>query len=189
MGNVAGITTTLGTTVRQNGGVVMGAGNIAATAKTHDISLRAAKYKTVYSSRANETNSRVGTATRPLNGGDYAKMTKGRFICVYLTGGYIAGVANTVLNKGACTTGKRSLHKLQKSRKYANVSWNAVTGALTKGGTAGNAFNFINPAVAGGTTASSESGSPTNEWLVNGNLYFMAGAKTAATVAYSVRKG
>lgn len=180
-------TTLLGSTVRHNGGTALNVGNVSG--RTKNLSITDSIHKTNYGSYANETNANLGLSTRPLSGGDYAKMTKGRFIAKYLTGGYIAGVANTAISKMARDPGSRTIHKVQQSRKYANVSWNAVTGALTKGGTAGNNFNFIDPEVAGGVTASAESGSPTNEWSVNGHLFMMSGGKTPTTHSYTVRKG
>lgn len=180
-------TTLLGATIRHNGGTILQAGNVSG--KTKNLSTTTNLYKTVYSSKLNETNANSGLATRPLSGGDYGKMTKGRFIASYLTGGYIAGVANTAISRMARDPSMKTIHKVQQSRKYANVSWNAVTGALTKGGTAGNSFNFIDPAVAGGATASADSGSPVSEWTTNGHLFFMSGGKTPGTYSYSVRKG
>lgn len=182
-------TTLSGSTVRHNGGTVLKAGNVPSTSKTKDLSIITSLYKTAYSSIANETNSRLGLSDRPLATGDYAKMTKGRFIAKYLTGGYIAGLANTAISMMACDPNSRTVHKNQTARRLHITAWNAVTGAATKGGNAGDSYNFIDPEVAGGTTASAESGTPVNEWSVNGELVFMAGAKNPTTTSYSVRKG
>lgn len=182
-------TTLSGSTVRHNGGTVLKAGNVASTSRTKDLSMITTLHKTVYASKANETNANSGLATRPLSGGDYAKMTKGRFIAKYLTGDYLAGLANTAISKMARDPNSRTIHKNQKARRLHITSWNAVTGAATKGGSAGASYNFIDPEVAGGVTASAESGSPANEWSVNGELVYMAGGKVPTTTSYSVRKG
>ena len=116
-------------------------------------------------------------------------MTKGRFIAKYLTGGYIAGLANTAISFMSKDPNMRTTHKNETVRRYDNTSWSYTTGILTKGAQAGAVYNLINPAVAGGATASSESGNPVNPFVANSKLYFMAGAKTASSVAYTVRKG
>ena len=179
-------TTLSGSTVRHNGGTILQVGNVSG--KTKNLSAITNLHKTVYASKANESNANSGLAARPLATGDYAKMTKGRFIAKYLTGGYIAGLANAAISMMARDPNSRTIHKNQTARRLHITSWNAITGVATKGGSAGASYNFIDPEVAGGTTASAESGSPTNEWSVNGELVFITG-KNPTTASYSVRKG
>jgi len=182
-------TTLSGATERHNGGTVIMAGNVGSTSKTKNLSIIASLHKTVYASKANEDNANAGLADRPLANGDYAKMTKSRFIAKYLTGGYIAGIENSSINQMARDPSMKTTHKNETARRLHITSWNAVTGAATKGANHGNSYNFINPEVSGGATASSESGTPNNEWSVNGELVFMTGGKNPTTTSYSVRKG
>lgn len=181
-------TTLLGSGTRNNGGSIIGAGNVASTSHTKNMSIITSLHKTVYGSFANETNANSGLATRPLSTGNYAKMVKGIFIAKYLNAGTIAGLANTAINTMSRDPNSRTVHKLQSNRRYDNTSW-TMQGVLTKGGAAGNSYNMIDPEVAGGTTASAESGSPENNFVANGELVFMAGSKTPSTVSYSLRKG
>lgn len=179
-------TTLSGSTVRHNGGSVLGAGAI--TGRTKNLSLITSLHQTVYSSFANETNARVGTATRPLSTGTYAVMARGKYIAKFLTSGVIAGVSNSVIDLMARAKTMKTVHKLQSARRYDNTSW-TMQGVLTKGAAAGNSYDYIDAEAGDGTTAAADSGSPVNEWSVNGELFFLSGGKVPVTASYSVRKG
>lgn len=182
-------TTTSGSTVRHDGGIILRAGNVASGSGVNSLTVRNSLHKTSYASFANETNANNGLATRPLSTGDYAKMTKGRFIAAFLTGGYIAGLASTILTKPCGDPTHRSMHRSFTARRYHITSWNYVTGAATKGGSAGASYSFINPSVAGGATATTEDlGSPNVEWTTSAELFYIVG-KTPTAASYTVRKG
>jgi len=178
-------TTVTGSGTGNNGGTIFHSGTVAGD-RFNSLDLRTARVKLV--PVFNENNSRLGLATRPLGAGNgtYNKMTKGRYIVRQLTAGFIGGVANTTLNTAAGAFGFKGLQKVKTARRLHITSWNAVTGAATKGANAGDAYNFIK------TTSSSvmtDTGHSDNPYTSNGKLVFMTTGKVPTTVSYEVIQG
>lgn len=174
-------TTITGTGHRNNGGTILQAGNIASNSRFSNLAIRTTVVKQV--PVFNENNSRLGIATRPLSGGTYNVMTKGRYICRYITGGYIAGVANTTLDTAAGDFNRGFPAKITGSRRLHITGWNAVTGAATKGGSAGAAFSY--KGTRGGSTMT-DTGTPPNPFSSNSTLVFLVTGKVPTTVSYQV---
>lgn len=88
-----------------------------------------------------ESLSNSGTAARPISAGSYAKMYASRYVGMMLSD-YIANVASTVLKSGGAEfTNSSNRHTNNKSttvRALGVNTWDYKTGAITKGGTAGN---------------------------------------------------
>lgn len=85
--------------------------------------------------------SNSGTAAAPISGGDYAKQTRGRYIGFKMSD-FIAGIASTVLKSGgaefANSSNRHTTNKSTTVRALGVNTWDYKTGAITKGGTAGN---------------------------------------------------
>lgn len=178
-------TTTLGSGERHDYGRILGAGNVAST-RYAALSIATASYDTAYASVVNENNARVGVATRPVSGGTQNVMNSRRFIARYIAGGYIANVANTTLDTPAGDFNRRAIYKNETARRLHQTAWNAITGAVTKGGSAGAAYNFVNP-IGGGNSA--DTGYPTDNFTLNGEFAYMVTGKVPTQADYEVRKG
>jgi hypothetical protein len=111
-----------------------------------------------------------GTTNLPVNGSGGAQTSKGSgtFAFNMVAGAVIGkrlsttinGVANdTLLSGGSYRLGVRSaIHYLENARVLNfSATWNYVTGAITKHGTAGDISTYIDPATAGGATAAADS--------------------------------
>ncbi len=86
-----------------------------------------------------------GTASSPISGGTYAKMTKGRYIGFKMSD-FIAGLANTTLKFGNAefvnAANRRSFRNTQSNRRYNITSWNWATGKPTYGANRGVSTDF-----------------------------------------------
>jgi hypothetical protein len=142
--------------------------------------------KVVLSSGSTGSSGNIGTASAFTN---FAyDMVAGRYIMKKNTS-YVNGSASTLLTSCAADVGiRRPIPVLETTRVYGsgvNTSWDYVTGAITKGASAGNATTFINP-VGGGASADSAA-HPTD--AVPGELAYKTGAKLPVADEYKPRTG
>lgn len=106
--------------------------------------------------------------------GSFSTMVTGRFIGRYMSDGFVANVANTIMSFPASNYHRNHNHPIQTTRRLDETSWDYVTGALTKGAAAGDLVTFIDPAVAGGATGANDSAAfPT--YAIPGELVYMEG--------------
>lgn len=106
--------------------------------------------------------------------GSFAVMVTGRFIARYMSGGFVANVANDIMRSPASNYHRNHNHPIQTTRRLDETSWDYVSGVLTKGAAAGDLVTFIDPAVAGGATAARDSAAfPT--YAIPGELVYMEG--------------
>lgn len=82
--------------------------------------------------------------------GSYNKMVAGRYISRFLSGGYLANVANTSMEFSSAQRFRRHIDGANNAYRYDITSWDYVTGVVTKGSNAGASYNFVDP-VGGGT--------------------------------------
>lgn len=73
---------------------------------------------------------------KAISNGTFNTMTEGEYVARML-GTKIAGTNTNLLKSPAGDKGNRRPNKFQGYRRYHNVSWDAKTGALTKGSEAG----------------------------------------------------
>lgn len=106
-----------------------------------------------------KTGANIGTQ-KCVSAGTFAfVMRSGVFVGKKLST-TLGGVTNNVLLYGSSDVGSKtreSIHYKLTDRALGVNTWNYTTGAITKGGTAGNAITFIDPATAGGVTAATDS--------------------------------
>ena len=109
----------------------------------------------------------LGTQTTKGSGTFAYVMLSGKFIGKRLSteiNGVTTAVTGDTLLSGGRGKGHRSrtaIHYLETTRALGVNTWNYATGAITKGGTAGNAVQFIDPASGGGSTAADSAARPT----------------------------
>ncbi len=118
--------------------------------------------------------------------GSFGVMVTGRYIARYMAGGFVANVANTIMSFAASDFHRNHNHPINTYRALAEDSWDYVTGAVTKGATAGDLITFIDPLVAGGATDALDSAAhPT--YAVPGEFVFMEGPLLPIQANYPVR--
>lgn len=126
---------------KNNGGVILYGGNIPSTSKTTAITLRNNIDTAKTNSRLIPAN--VAHMKKPLSAGVYGKMEAGKYVvrgnCTRL-----AQSSNSVLNNGASSFFRMPIKFSESARRLNITAWNAVTGAATKGGNAGDSYNFGN---------------------------------------------
>lgn len=116
----------------------------------------------------------LGTVS-PITG-SFGQQTNG-YIGPFLTS-YVAGVANTTLRIPGSNSRHRSVHPARGNYRYDITSWDYVTGAATKGGSAGQAFTYWGPA---------SNGSVAVEDLSVGEFTFIEGPVTPSMKDYGSR--
>ncbi len=109
----------------------------------------------------------LGTQTTKGSGTFAYVMLSGKFVGKRMAteiNGVTTAVTGDTLLSGGRGKGHRSrtaIHYLETTRALGVNTWNYATGAITKGGTAGNAVQFIDPASGGGSTAADSAARPT----------------------------
>ena len=85
--------------------------------------------------------SNSGTGPDVISGGSRGKMYAGRYVGMLMSN-FIANVASTVLSNGAAefanSSNRHTTNKATTVRALGVNTWDYKTGAITKGGTAGN---------------------------------------------------
>lgn len=159
-----------------NGGTILHGGTIASEI-WDNLSLST-------NSHTFETSTRLIPASvahmhKPLSAGVYGSMETGK----YIIRGYctrIAQTSNSVLNNGASAFFRMPIKYIESARRLHITAWNAVTGAATKGGSAGASYNFT--AIDAGSTID-QAAHPSR--AVPGELVYMVKGSNATMVDYS----
>lgn len=179
-----------------NGATVVYGGNVdGSNTVTNAPGLTHIGYRSGVSGTVPGESADLGTTTAKGAGTFAYLMQAGKFIGKRMST-EINGVANTVLISGGGYKGTRSaIHYLETTRALGVNSWDYVTGAITKGGTAGDEVNYIDPAVAGGATAAADGAArPTRaipgELVITDHSMAKSGdLAVALTVNYSPKTG
>ena len=120
----------------------------------------------------------LGTQTTKGSGTFAYVMLAGQFVGKRMateSNGVTTAVTGDTLLSGGRGKGHRSrtaIHYLETTRALGVNTWNYVTGAISKGGTAGNQIQFIDPASGGGSTAADSAARPTR--AIPGELVYTA---------------
>lgn len=134
---------------RNNGATVVYGGNVDnSNTVTNAPGIDHVGFRSGISGNAPVLSSTLGTH-KPFSAGTFAyQMEEGKFVGKRL-GEELSGVANDVLLSGGGYKGTRSaIHWLTTTRALGVNSWDYVTGAITKGGTAGDEISFGNDVAA-----------------------------------------
>ena len=184
-----------GSTTRNNGATVLGGGNIDTSTNTVS---SAPSLKSFLDNHSHVVGSRVlastGTKWKPgitssKSGGSMAyQPTKEdpQFLIRHVAS-KVNNSSNTVLYSGASDkAGRRAINHLAKNHRYHITSINYVTGIATKGGSAGNVFNYVQ-AGDGSTAATDDAANPSR--AIPGELVYMYGALTPKQDDYKAKTG
>lgn len=114
--------------------------------------------------------------------GDFNKMTKNRYIGTVI-GAYVAGTATSIMRiTGADSSFRYPIFTAKGNQRYNITGWDYVTGAATKGASAGATVQYIDP--AGGGAVTSE---PFPSRAVPGELVYTIGTNVPKTGDYSAK--
>jgi hypothetical protein len=142
--------------VVQNGGTALGAGDSGT--KMDELSLASNAHHPEYGSKVFQAVSpadsgNLGTL-KAFSAGVFGKMEEGKYI---MRGemSRLAQTDSTLLRcPGSQTASRKPYNPARGNHRYDNTSWDYVTGALTKGGSAGASFTYVNP--VGGSAITQE---------------------------------
>ena len=174
---------------RNNGGTVFNAGNFSVGNITNGITLVENAFHKGYGTHVILADGSVGQSgnigTQKVNsGGVFGKMEAGEYL-IRTYSDRLAQQNSTVLaSAGSDTTSRRSLHYSRGYRRYNITAWSYITGAATKGASAGALVGFVDP-VGGG--AISFEAYPTD--AVPGELVYMVTGVTPTQDDYKPRTG
>lgn len=163
---------------KNKGGTILQAGN-ASTTLVNNLTIGNSLFRkatltapTLAVSPASSGN--LGTV-KPLSAGVFASMEKGKYVGMVI-GTRIAQTNNTILATGASEVARKNLINVFYGDRRINItSWNAVTGAATKGGSTGALVTFN----------SDDAANPTN--AIPGELQFMDGSKNPVQKDYAAK--
>ena len=188
-------TTISGSTTRNNGATVLGGGNIDTSTNTVS---SAPSLKSFLDNHSHVVGSRVlastgtkwkpGTPSSKAAGSMAYQPTKEdpQFLIRHVAS-KVNNSSNTVLYSGASDkAGRRAINHLAKNHRYHITSINYVTGIATKGGSAGNVFNYVQ-AGDGSTAATDDAANPSR--AIPGELVYMYGALTPKQDDYKAKTG
>ena len=188
-------TTISGSTTRNNGATVLGGGNIDTSTNTVS---SAPSLKSFLDNHSHVVGSRVlastGTKwkhgiTSSKSGGSmaYQPTKEDTQFLIRHVASKVNNTSNTVLYSGASDkAGRRAINHLAKNHRYHITSINYVTGIATKGGSAGNVFNYVQ-AGDGSTAATDDAANPSR--AIPGELVYMYGALTPKQDDYKAKTG
>lgn len=177
-----------GNVYHHNGGVILQAGNSDGVNVTDSLTLAENAYREGASKNNGPTK-----AVSPGSSGNlgnlavfssrpFAQMEAGEYVAKVI-GDRIAQSDDTTLRSGAADWGTRVPYNVARGyERYDNTSWDYVTGALTKGGSAGSQINYIDP--IGGGAVSYE---PYPTFAVPGELVFMDGDVVPTQADYAAK--
>ena len=136
---------------KNNGATVFNAGNFTSGNVTNSLTIRASAIEDgIYGSKVPTSDGgvassgNIGTLTAVSAGAFAFNPTSSQWLMKRVST-TIGGVANTFLQSGGSVPGNRNPAALETTRVYGsgvNTSWNAVTGAITKGASAGNTASY-----------------------------------------------
>ncbi len=188
-------TTISGSTTRNNGATVLGGGNIDTSTNTVS---SAPSLKSFLDNHSHVVGSRVlastgtkwksGITTGKGSGTLAYQPTKEdpQFLIRHVAS-KVNNISNTVLYNGASDkAGRRAINHLVKNHRYDITSIDYKTGIATKGGSAGDAFNYVQ-ADDGTTAATDDAATPTR--AIPGELVYMHGALTPKQDDYKAKTG
>ena len=122
---------------------------------------------------------------KPLTSGTFAfVMDEGKYIIKGVTT-TLSGVAKSVTQ--GSDYGRRSIHKIEHMRRLDEDSWDYVTGAVTKGGSAGAKSDYHDIAAGSGETPNDDAANPSRS--VPGELTFMEGGVLPVNKDYEAKTG
>lgn len=177
-----------GNTVKNNGGTVMGAGNLDGRNVTKDLSIRTSLQQAKQPTVKNATTQGVQKA---VSAGTFAYQEAGNYVGHKYTGMKVAGVTSNILRGGSGDFGlgtRKAINSTAGNRRYNITGWNYVTGAATTGGLAGAAFSWIDPNVAGGATAGVDSAANPSR-AIPGEFTYLVTGLTPTNLDYSAKTG
>lgn len=165
---------------RNNGGVILHAGTIAATRFTN-VTMATNSHTLEDSVRLIPADS--GAMKKSVTAGVYGSMEAGKYVirgnCTR-----IAQTSNTTLNNGGTAFFRMPIKPIEAARRLHITAWNAVTGAATKGGSSGASYSFT--AIDSGSVVD-QAAHPTR--AVPGELVYMVKGSLATTVDYPAITG
>lgn len=169
---------------KNDGATVLLGGNAVTTGQrpniSYNLTLQTNAYDTQYGSHpvlavSPNSSGNLGT-TKILSGGVFGKLTEGNYTIRGLPTTLAGAVSSSVLVSGASDWGVRKpIPKLETTRALGVNSWDYVTGAITKGGTAGDSVSFGNDTAA----------RPTN--AVPGKLVYFTGNPVPVSANYAAK--
>lgn len=137
----------------------------------------------VYQAVSPVDSGNLGTI-KPYSAGVFGKMEEG----YYITRGYMSRLAqtnNTILRSpGSETASRKPYNPARGNYRYDITSWDYVTGAATKGGSAGSSFGYIDPVGGGAVTVE-----PFPTMSVPGELCYMVTGITPTQDDYAAVYG
>lgn len=165
---------------KNNGGVILLGGTIASTRWTN------ITYST--NSDPREFNNRLIPAStahmvKPYSSGVYGSMEAGQYVVRFM-GTKLAQVATDAVRIPGSAFFRMPIRFKESERRLDHTSWNAVTGAVTKGANAGNSYNFGN--IDSGTFID-QAAHPSR--AVPGELVFLVTGNEATMTDYSAITG
>ena len=188
-------TTISGSTTRNNGATVLGGGNIDTSTNTVS---SAPSLKSFLDNHSHVVGSRVlaitGTKWKPgitssKSGGSmaYQPTKEDPQFLIRGVASKVNNTSNTVLYSGASDkAGRRAINHLAKNHRYDITSIDYKTGIATKGGSAGDAFNYVQ-VDDGSTAATDDAANPTR--AIPGELVYMHGSLTPKQDDYKAKTG
>ena len=193
-------TTISGSTTRNNGATVLNGGNIdsGSTVTNTDTLMDVLHSGNGTSGGAGTYGSQVraitGTKWKPgitssKSGGSmaYQPTKEDPQFLIRGVASKVNNTSNTVLYSGASDkAGRRAINHLAKNHRYHITSIDYKTGIATKGGSAGNAFNYVQ-ADDGSTAATDDAANPSR--AIPGELVYMHGALTPKQDDYKAKTG
>lgn len=121
-------------------GKIYGAGNVSDTTKWADLSVRnSAKNNTTQDTTVAQTT--TAGVRKPYSAGTFLYKAKNKYI-IRSVSDTVSGVTTNIVRLVGSDYNRVALAQSRAYRRYDITSWNYVTGAATKGGSAGNAVNF-----------------------------------------------
>ena len=135
---------------KQNCGTVFGAGNIGTSGPiTKSLNVvDSIPTTSLYGSQIVTT-----TAVKAITAGKLGNFVNGNYVVRGLSG-TIAGQTSTLMRSGSSEYGqKRYPQPMTSARRYDVTRWNYVTGAITKGGNAGDSVSYGADHATSGTNA------------------------------------
>ena len=181
-------TTAVGATVAVNdGGTILHAGTIASTRWSNLTLATTTIDDGNYGSKVVEAGGTPGQSGnlgtfKPLSSGFFGNMEAGQYVAKVI-GTRIARTDNTFLRSGAAETASRtSLHYARGNRRYDITDISAFSGVVSKGGSEGALFTYVDP--VGGASQTHE---PFPTDAVPGELVYMVTGATPQQDNYKAR--
>ena len=187
---MATVDTTGGTTLPVNNGATVAFGgnidtsNTVTNAPSSTIFGKSKTHKG-HNLPVQRTGTNIGTQTTGAGGAFAFNMVGGAVIGKRMST-TINGESNTTLLSGGVGKGahmRSAIHYLETTRALGVNTWNYVTGAISKGGTAGNAAAYVDP--VGGGNAADSAARPTK--AIPGELILHHGGSTPLQDDYNAK--